>query len=54
MALEEDDFPVWISDDGPFVVVTDPLDGSRNIDASIPTGTIFRIHNRLVELDHLP
>lgn len=29
MASEEDDFPVWISDDGPFVVVTDPLDGSQ-------------------------
>lgn len=53
MASEEDDAPVWISDDGPFVVVTDPLDGSRNIDASIPTGTIFGIYNRLVELDHL-
>ncbi|XP_048128300.1 fructose-1,6-bisphosphatase, chloroplastic [Rhodamnia argentea] len=54
MASEEDDAPVWITDDGPFVVVTDPLDGSRNIDASIPTGTIFGIYNRLVELDHLP
>lgn len=54
MASEEDDSPVWIADDGPFVVVTDPLDGSRNIDASIPTGTIFGIYNRLVELDHLP
>ncbi|XP_072969768.1 fructose-1,6-bisphosphatase, chloroplastic isoform X1 [Typha angustifolia] len=54
MASEEDDVPVWLSDDGPFVVVTDPLDGSRNIDASIPTGTIFGIYNRLEELDHLP
>lgn len=54
MASEEDDAPVWIADDGPFVVVTDPLDGSRNIDASIPTGTIFGIYNRLVELDRLP
>lgn len=54
MASEEDDVPVWITDDGPFVVVTDPLDGSRNIDASIPTGTIFGIYNRLEELDHLP
>ncbi|KAA8545664.1 hypothetical protein F0562_020885 [Nyssa sinensis] len=53
-ASEEDDAPVWIADDGPFVVVTDPLDGSRNIDASIPTGTIFGIYNRLEELDHLP
>ncbi|OMO85255.1 Fructose-1,6-bisphosphatase class 1/Sedoheputulose-1,7-bisphosphatase [Corchorus capsularis] len=54
MASEEDDAPVWINDDGPFVVVLDPLDGSRNIDASIPTGTIFGIYKRLVELDHLP
>ncbi|OAY83076.1 Fructose-1,6-bisphosphatase, chloroplastic, partial [Ananas comosus] len=54
VASEEDDLPVWIADDGPFVVVTDPLDGSRNIDASIPTGTIFGIYNRLAELDHLP
>lgn len=54
MASEEDDSPLWINDEGPFVVVTDPLDGSRNIDASIPTGTIFGIYSRLVELDHLP
>nr|POF06833.1 fructose-1,6-bisphosphatase, chloroplastic [Quercus suber] len=54
MASEEDDAPIWLTDDGPFVVVTDPLDGSRNIDASIPTGTIFGIYNRLVEVDHLP
>lgn len=53
MASEEDDLPIWLTDDGPFVVVTDPLDGSRNIDASIPTGTIFGIYNRLIELDHL-
>lgn len=54
MASEEDDTPIWITNDGPFVVVTDPLDGSRNIDASIPTGTIFGIYKRLPELDHLP
>ncbi|KAJ1703353.1 hypothetical protein LUZ63_003132 [Rhynchospora breviuscula] len=54
MASEEDEFPVWISDKGPFVVVTDPLDGSRNIDASIPTGTIFGVYRRLEEIDHLP
>ncbi|KAM7250549.1 hypothetical protein ACFE04_022432 [Oxalis oulophora] len=54
MASEEDDAPVWINDTGPYVVVTDPLDGSRNIDASIPTGSIFGIYNRLIELDHLP
>ncbi|CAN6177225.1 unnamed protein product [Urochloa humidicola] len=54
LASEENDLPIWISDDGPYVVVTDPLDGSRNIEVSIPTGTIFGIYNRLVELDHLP
>ncbi|KAL6211428.1 hypothetical protein ACLB2K_016654 [Fragaria x ananassa] len=54
MASEEDDTPVWISDDGLYVVVTDPLDGSRNIEASIPTGTIFGIYKCLAELDHLP
>ncbi|KAG5526105.1 hypothetical protein RHGRI_032411 [Rhododendron griersonianum] len=54
MASEEDDAPIWLTDSGPFVVVTDPLDGSRNIDASIPTGTIFGIYKRLVEIDHLP
>lgn len=54
MASEEDDAPVWLADDGPFVVVLDPLDGSRNINASIPTGTIFGFYNRLEELDHLP
>ncbi|KAL2936747.1 Fructose-1 6-bisphosphatase chloroplastic [Bienertia sinuspersici] len=54
VASEENDAPVCLADDGPFVVVMDPLDGSRNIDASIPTGTIFGIYNRLVELDHLP
>ncbi|KAI5386098.1 hypothetical protein KIW84_072609, partial [Lathyrus oleraceus] len=54
MASEENDLPTWISDDGPYVVVTDPLDGSRNIDASIPTGTIFGIYRRLEELDNLP
>ncbi|KAL8540457.1 hypothetical protein ACS0TY_001891 [Phlomoides rotata] len=54
MASEEDDAPIWLSDEGSFVVVLDPLDGSRNIDASIPTGTIFGVYKRLEELDHLP
>uniref|UniRef100_A0ACD6ABF3 Uncharacterized protein n=1 Tax=Avena sativa TaxID=4498 RepID=A0ACD6ABF3_AVESA len=54
VASEENDLPVWMCDDGPYVVVTDPLDGSRNIEVSIPTGTIFGVYKRLVELDHLP
>ncbi|XP_078442633.1 inositol monophosphatase family protein [Wolffia australiana] len=54
VASEEDDEAIWLTDDGPFVVVTDPLDGSRNIEASIPTGSIFGVYRRLPELDHLP
>lgn len=38
LASEEHDEALWLCDDGPYVVVFDPLDGSRNIDASIPTG----------------
>jgi fructose-1,6-bisphosphatase I len=53
IASEEDDRPIWIGE-GPYVVVFDPLDGSRNIDASIPTGTIFGVYRRLPEADHLP
>jgi fructose-1,6-bisphosphatase I len=53
-ASEENYAPTWISDDGPYVIVIDPLDGSRNIDTSIPTGTIFGIYKRLEELNDLP
>ncbi|KAG0557517.1 hypothetical protein KC19_11G136900 [Ceratodon purpureus] len=53
IASEEDERPVWLGE-GPYVVVFDPLDGSRNIDASIPTGTIFGIYRRLPETDYLP
>lgn len=34
---------VLIEDSGDFVTVFDPLDGSSNVDAGIPTGTIFGI-----------
>ncbi|GAQ82255.1 Fructose-1,6-bisphosphatase [Klebsormidium nitens] len=44
LASEEDEEPVVGSEGGKFVVAFDPLDGSRNIDAGIPTGTIFGIH----------
>lgn len=44
-ASEEDDMPVLSGAPGAeYVVVFDPLDGSRNIEASIPTGTIFGIY----------
>lgn len=32
------------NDDARYVVVFDPLDGSSNIDASIPTGECFSTH----------
>ena len=31
---------------GDFVAVFDPIDGSKNIDASLPVGTIFGIYKR--------
>ncbi|CAK9223259.1 unnamed protein product [Sphagnum troendelagicum] len=53
IASEEEDAAIWFGE-GPFVVVFDPLDGSRNIDASIPTGTIFGIYRKVPEADQLP
>ena len=57
LASEEEDAPVMIDNrgnkvysgdvlieqNGDYVAVFDPLDGSSNIDASIPTGTVFGI-----------
>merc|ERR1719460_1005163 len=58
LASEEEDAPVEVDDDieekyqkevlvektrGKYVAVFDPLDGSSNVDAGIPTGTIFGI-----------
>jgi fructose-1,6-bisphosphatase I len=34
---------------GNYVVLMDPLDGSANIDANIPVGTIFSIYRRVTE-----
>lgn len=54
IASEEEDSALWLNDDGPYVVVFDPLDGSRNIDASIPTGSIFGIYRKLEGTDAFP
>merc|ERR1719421_1831054 len=58
LASEEEDVPVEVEDDiaerynnevlveqtsGKYIAVFDPLDGSSNVDANIPTGTIFGI-----------
>jgi fructose-1,6-bisphosphatase I len=59
LASEEEDAPVGMEDDSlpsydkkeviieegqKYVAVFDPLDGSSNVDANIPTGTIFGIY----------
>ena len=49
---EEEDEPVPLSDgdDGRYVVLYDPLDGSSNIDVGAPIGTIFSIYRRKTEI----
>lgn len=48
---EEDDFVVISDKDGghdnKYVVLTDPLDGSSNIDVNVSVGTIFSIYHRI-------
>jgi len=48
---EEDDFVVINDKDGgndnKYVVLTDPLDGSSNIDVNVSVGTIFSIYHRI-------
>lgn len=51
---EEDDF-VIISDkdggdDNKYIVLTDPLDGSSNIDVNVSVGTIFSIYRRVSKI----
>lgn len=49
MASEEDDNPIVVERDqeqGKYVVVFDPLDGSSNIDVNVTIGTIFSILRR--------
>ncbi|KAK2382144.1 fructose-1,6-bisphosphatase, chloroplastic [Trifolium repens] len=42
MAFEENDAPTWISDDGRYVIVTDPLDEEKTLLNSLQSG------NRLI------
>lgn len=44
---EEQMDPIVLDADAPLVVVTDPLDGSDNVDINAPIGTIFSIYRRL-------
>ena len=52
MASEENDEPISIPDEylkGNYILLFDPLDGSSNIDANAPIGTIFSILRRRSE-----
>ncbi len=55
IATEEMDdfmsFPDVESKEAKYVVVTDPLDGSSNIDVNVSVGTIFGIYRRLSPVD---
>ncbi len=47
---EEDDIMVFDSEKGrnaKYVILTDPLDGSSNIDVNVSVGTIFSVYRRL-------
>lgn len=46
-ASEEEDGVVPLTAWAPLVVACDPLDGSSNVDCSVPTGTIFGIYHAL-------
>lgn len=54
LASEElDDIVVFddeISNNSKYVVLTDPLDGSTNIDVNVSIGTIFTVYRRITEL----
>lgn len=40
---EEEDKPIFIDDNGKYIVSFDPLDGSSNVDANVTIGSIFGI-----------
>lgn len=44
---EENESARTFNSNGKYVVASDPLDGSSNIDVAAPIGTIFAIHQRL-------
>ena len=44
---EENEGMMTLNPNGAYIVATDPLDGSANIDIAAPVGTIFAIQQRL-------
>jgi len=43
---EEETEPIYVDEDGKYIVAFDPLDGSSNIDANVTIGSIFGIWKR--------
>lgn len=46
IASEEDEDIIILNTDGEYILATDPLDGSSNIDVNISVGTIFSVFKR--------
>ena len=44
LVSEEEDAPVLLSSTGGYICTFDPIDGSSNLDAAVPTGAIFGIY----------
>lgn len=51
---EEQLAPIVLDDTQPLVVVTDPLDGSDNVEINAPVGSIFSIYRRLLDPADVP
>ena len=47
MVSEENDLLIPGNNDGKYILVFDPLDGSSNIDAAVPVGSIYGIYRRI-------
>jgi len=45
LVSEEEEQPVLVSSTGSYIACFDPIDGSSNIDAAVPTGSIFGIYS---------
>eukprot|EP00793_Prasinoderma_coloniale_P006852 PRCOL_00001683-RA len=50
LASEEEEEARVVTPGAPYVVVFDPLDGSRNVDVNIPVGTIFGVYRSRQDL----
>ncbi len=50
---EEEDQVIKLTDKGHYIVCFDSLDGSSNIEAAVPVGSIFGIYRRLSDESHI-